>query len=414
MEPWPATIRQNSEAMNRSFLWIIVIVAASGCFSRPSGQMQEAELRLRRADFRSDVVLSGEIEAARGEFLNVPSIPSRQTAIKWIVEDGATVAAGDRIVELDNSALTADLESKRQSAMQAVQELQQREAEWAADLEQKQLDVDTRRGAVERARIESLVPREIVSGRAWEEKQTALRRATVEYEKAADVLAARRIAVDADRRNLQLQIAKADREITVAERAIHELVLRAPAAGIVVIRDHPWEGRKLQVGDLVWVGFPIAMLPDLGSLQVKAALADVDDGKIAPSLPVTVTLDGFPGASFRGRVASISAVAQESGMTSLRRAFDVIVQLDELDSARMRPGLSARITVHRGNQKGVLLAPRAAIDFNGKTPRLHLPGGEMKDVKLGECNAQECVVLSGAGENLRLARVVDVVEAGRG
>lgn len=400
--------------MKRSFLWIILTISFARCFSGPSDLEVGPDLRLRRGDFRADMVLSGEIEAARGDFLNVPSIPSRQTAIKWIVEDGATVAAGDRIVELDNSALTADLESKRQSAMQAVQELQQREAEWSADIEQKQLDVDTRRAAVERARLEALVPREIVSGRAWEEKQTALRRATVEYEKAADVLAARRIAVDADRRNLQLQIAKADREITIAERAIRDLVLRAPAAGIVVVRDHPWEGRKLQVGDLVWVGFPIAMLPDLGSLQVKAALADVDDGKIAPSMPVTVTLDGFPGASFRGRIASISAVAQEAGRTSLRRAFDVVVQLDDPDSARMRPGLSARVVVHGRTQKNVLLAPRAAIDFGGSTPRLHLSGGETKDVRLGDCNAQDCVVLSGADEDLRLARVVNVMEAGRG
>lgn len=399
--------------MTRSLALVLLIVSAARCFSGQSAEAPVNDLRLRRGDFRTDMVLSGEIEAARGDFLNVPSFPSRQTAIKWIVEDGATVATGDRIVELDNSALTADLESKRQGAMQAVQELQQREAEWAADVQQKQLDVETRRAAVERTRIEALVPRDIISGRAWEEKQSALRRATVEYEKAADVLASRRIAIDADRRNLQLQIAKADREITIAEGAIAELVLRAPGPGIVVIRDHPWEGRKLQVGDLVWVGFPIAMLPDLSSLQVKASLADVDDGKIARSMPVTVTLDGFPGVSFRGRIASISAVAQESGRTSLRRAFDVVVTLDDPDAARMRPGLSARVVVHRGEQENVLLAPRAAIDFGGKTPLLHLAGGETKEIALGECSAQECVVLSGPAETVRLARVVNVLEGGR-
>jgi HlyD family secretion protein len=400
--------------MTRSLALVLLIASAARCFSGQSAEAPVADLRLRRGDLRTDMVISGEIEAARGDFLNVPSFPSRQTAIKWIVEDGATVAKGDRIAELDNSALTADLESKRQGAMQAVQELQQREAEWAADVQQKQLDVATRHAAVEKARIEALVPRDIISGRAWEEKQSALRRATVEYEKAADVLASRRIAIDADRRNLQLQIAKADREITIAEDAIAELVLRAPGPGIVVIRDHPWEGRKLQVGDLVWVGFPIAMLPDLTSLQVKASLADVDDGKIARSMPVTVTLDGFPGLSFRGRIASISAVAQESGRTSLRRAFDVVVTLDDLDAARMRPGLSARVVVHRGIQKNVLLAPRTAIDFSGRKPRLHLVDGEEKEIVLGHCNAQDCVVVSGAGENARLARVVDIVEAGRG
>lgn len=392
--------------MKRAAASALILIA--GCFSGYSETDHADDLRVRRAEFTSDIVLSGEVEAARGEFLNVPSLPSRQTAIKWLADDGATVAAGAVVAELDNSALTADLETKRQNAMQAVQELHQREAEWAADLEQKQLDVDKSRAAVEKARLDTAVPREIISGRAYEEKQNALRRADVEYEKAVDLLASRRTAVGAERMNLVLRIEKADREIRIAEQAIDALVLRAPRAGIVVVRDHPWEGRKLQLGDLVWVGFPIAMLPDLDSLRVKASLADVDDGKIAVSMPATITLDGYPSVSFGGRVSAISSVAQESGSSSLRRAFEVIVTLDRLDRERMRPGLSARAVVHRGGQDAVLVAPRSAIEFGAKGARIHLEGGGSKVVRLGECNAQECVVLSGAEEGTRLTRVIAV------
>jgi multidrug resistance efflux pump len=391
--------------MPRILLCALLLLPLSGCLSGYSEDAPEEQLRVRRGAFVHEVVLSGELEAARGELLSVPPLPSWQTAIKWIAEDGAAVKANDPVAELDNTALTADLDSKRQAAMQATQELQQKESEWKADLEQKELEVEKKKSDLDKALLDAKVPKELLSGRSFEEKQTALRRATTEHEKAVDTLRARRTGIASERENLILNIEKTQREIAIAERAINALVLRAPRDGIVVVKDHQWEGRKLQTGDPVWVGFPIALLPDLATLRVNAALADVDDGKIAMGMPVTVTLDGYPDMKFAGRITAISAVAQESRRQSLRRYFEVLVALDKLDPARMRPGLSARVVVRRETRPSALLAPRAALDLSGKTPRAKV-GDELKDVKLGPCNALDCVVLSGLEEGARLIPVV--------
>lgn len=362
---------------------------------------------MRRGAFVHDVVLSGELEAARGDALAVPPLPSWQTAIKWIADDGTAVKAGDLVAELDNSQLTADLEGKRQALTQTLQELQQREAEWAADLQQKQLDVEKRKSELDKAKLPAALPRDLISLRQYEDNQKTLRRAETEHQKAVDLLRSRRTAVDSERENLLLRIERARREISRADQGITALVLRAPKDGIVVVRDHPWEGRKLQAGDPVFVGFPIALLPDLTSIRVNAALPDVDDGKIAPGMPVTVTLDGYPGMQFSGKISSISAVAQESRRMSLRRHFEVLVELSRLDPERMRPGLSARVIVRREAQPSTLLAPRAAIDFTGNEPRVRLANGKDSVVKLGSCNAQDCIVVSGLEEGQQLAPVVE-------
>jgi HlyD family secretion protein len=394
--------------MMRMIVCAVMLLPVSGCFSGYSDDTPTQQLRVRRGAFTSDVNLAGELEAARGELLSVPPLPNWQTAIKWIADDGAVVNAGDPVAELDNSALTSDLDSKRQTAMQATQELQQKESEWSADLEQKELEVEKKKSELDKAILDAKLPRELVSGRSFEEKQNALRRASTEHEKAVDLLTARRTAVAAERENLILNIEKTRRDIARAESAINALVLRAPRGGTVVIKDHPWEGRKLQSGDQVWVGFPIATLPEVDSMRVNAALADVDDGKIAHGMPATVTLDGYPNMQFQGRVTAISAVAQESRRQSLRRNFQVLVALDRVDPDRMRPGLSARVIVRREAAQSVLLAPRAALDFSGNTPRVKLDDGAMKDVKLGACNAQECIVTGGLEEGTRLAPVVEV------
>ena len=56
----------------------------------------------------------------------------------------------------------------------------------------------------------------------------------------------------------------------------------------------------------------------------------------------------------------------------------------------------------------MLLAPRAAIDFSGTSPRARLAGGESKEVKLGPCNAQDCVVVDGLKLGEKLEPIVKV------
>jgi hypothetical protein len=68
----------------------------------------------------------------------------------------------------------------------------------------------------------------------------------------------------------------------------------------------------------------------------------------------------------------------------------------------MRPGLSARVEVRRRATPGVLLVPRASIDFSTQTPRARLASGKLAAVKIGACNAQDCVVESGLKEGQHL------------
>lgn len=374
---------------------VVLAVAAAACFSGYRSDRDDGALRVRRGTFVRSVVLTGEIRAARGEELAVPRLPQWQTSIKWIAPEGTEVKKGDRVVELDNSTFSSTLDAKRQAVAQAQQELDQKQSEWAADTLEKQLDVERKRADYDKAKLDAAVPREIVSAREYNDRQIKFKRAEVELAKAVDVLRSQRTSVTSDRANLVLNMQKAQRELTTAERAIEELILRAPRDGIVVVRDHPWEGRRLQEGDGVFVGFPLAQIPDMSSLRVEADLADVDDGKIGPGMPATVVLDAYPSLQFPARVESVSAVAQESSRTSLRRAFRVIVTLDRIDVARMRPGLSSRVIVQSQADRDALLAPRAAIDFSGRTPHARLASGKSVDVVLGACNAQECVVKSG-------------------
>ena len=308
-----------------------------------------------------------------------------------IADDGTEVHRGDRVVELDNSQFTGGLDDKRQAVAQAEQELQQKDAEAEADLLQKKLDVETKLANYEKTKLDAAVPQEVLSAREYEDRQIKFKRATVELAKARDVLRSQLTAAKTDRANLILKLESSKRELQRAENAINALILRAPRDGIVVLKDHPWEGRKIKEGDGVWVGFALAMIPDPASLRVNASLPDVDDRKIAVDMPATIVLDAYPSTTYTGRVAGISAVAQENttNRQSLRRSFRVAIKLDRIDPARMRPGLSARVIVQREAIENALLIPRGAIS-------------KKSGVRIGDCNELDCVVLSGLKEGERL------------
>ena len=365
------------------------LIAIAGCFSGFSSDDPSARApRVRRGQFVRELTLTGEIDAARGEMVAVPNLPSWQTSIKWIADDGTEVRRGDRVVELDNSQFTSGLDAKRTAVAQADQELQQKDAEAEADILQKKLDVETKQADYEKTKLDAEIPREVVAARDYEDRQIKFKRATVELQKARDVLRSQLRAATSDRANLALSLEKAKRELTTAEDAINALILKAPRDGVAVLKDHPWEGRKLKEGDPVFVGLALVLLPDPTSIRVTAALADVDDRKIAVGMPATVILDAYPATTYTGRISSISAVAQENttNKQSLRRTFRVAVKLDRIDAARMRPGLSARVIIRRDSIENALLVPRSEL-------------AKLKhDVRIGDCNDLDCIVLSGLKE----------------
>jgi multidrug resistance efflux pump len=387
-----------------SVLFLLTVPSIlTACFgaSAEGERVSSADLVVRRGALRPRLMLTGELAAARSDALIVPRTPTWQLQVRWIAEDGTPVKEGEKVVELDNSTFTSDLEEKRLSASQAANELVRKEAETRTQTAEKEFQVQQKRSELEKARVAAAVPAELLSLREHQERQLALRRAEVELAKAEEELAAHRKASAADISVQRISLEKSRREIRLAESAIAAVTLRAPRDGIVVVGEHPWEGRKLREGDSVWVGMVAASLPDLSSMIVEADLSDVDDGRIAPGMEVLCVLDTYPAEVFHGRVVDISAVAQETPRRPLLRSFAVKIRLDRVDPRRMRPGMSVRAEVLSPEVREALLAPRAALDLSANPPRALLAGGGSAPVRLGPCSAGECVV-EGVKEGTRL------------
>lgn len=381
---------------------------AVGAAAEPSAG---APLVVERGDFADRLLLSGELRAARAHELVVPRAPTWRLQIRWLVEDGSEIAAGDPVVEFDSTEFTSNLEQRRLTLAESESDLERTRARGEVTEAEKLFVLEEAAAELAKAESRAAVPADLLSPREHQDRQLALERARVAVAKAEQDLAATRAGNRSEIEMKAIELGGLRREIEVAERALDDLTLRAPVDGLVIVEGHRWEGgRKLQEGDNVFVGMPVARMPDLTSMEVRAMLSDVDDGRVRPGMEALCTLDAYAETPYPCRVRSVAPVAREADRTALLRYFDVELSLAAADPSRMRPGMSVAVEVVADEAAGVLLAPRRALDLAVAAPRARLADGSWREVELGPCDAHRCVVRGGLEEGTRLAPAPQTLE----
>ena len=107
----------------------------------------------------------------------------------------------------------------------------------------------------------------------------------------------------------------------------------------------------------------------------------------------------------REYAAKVDSFADQADSQSTRRAFKVRIDLTEIDTERMRPGMSVKVEVVADNdstETDRLLIPRAALLPTGSEISAVLKDGTLVAVELGPCNPDVCVLLNGPSEGTSL------------
>jgi len=252
--------------------WLLLLVAACSAQAAQKTSTGEAvrTAKVARRDVVDRVLLTGELKAASAIDLAVPRTDTWQLAIRWLVDDGKPVKAGDKLVEFDNSAFTKELEQKKLGLLEAEMTLRSTDALGRIDAASKQTELDQAKIALAKATLKADVPADLLSGRDSQERQLEKKRAEISVKKAEEALASQKQQQALEMKVKQIELDKAQRAIDAAEKTISELVLTAPRDGVVVIENHPWEGRKFHVGDTVQPGMTIVTLPDLKGRAIEA------------------------------------------------------------------------------------------------------------------------------------------------
>lgn len=361
------------------------------------------DLRVYRGTLVQRHLLTGALEAIESAEVKVPRTPEQRLQIQWLAADGAMVAAGDTVLEFDNSSFTANLDQQRTAVQRSRRTLLQIRAQGDARMREADAAEERARIALAKAELDASVPAEIRSRYDHRNYQLALTKARANHDKALADHRATETSVDADIQVAEEEYQKARRELATAEDAVNALVLVAPRDGIIVVEENPWEDRKFQVGDTVFPGWTVVGIPNLDRLRVRASLSDVDDGSLEAGMPVRCTPDIEPGLHLEGTIAEITPIAREQRIFSERRGFDVTIEIFRTgDDVLLVPGMSVRVEAER-QFPDQLLIPRAALDLASRPPTALLGNGSRVEIEVGPCSAHDCVLTGELEEGARLA-----------
>ncbi|MEA1947877.1 MAG: HlyD family secretion protein [Thermodesulfobacteriota bacterium] len=185
---------------------------------------------------------------------------------------------------------------------------------------------------------------------------------------------------------------------------LKKTTIRPPFGGIAILYETFRAGQKRtpRVGDRVWQNQPLLYLPDISTMIVKTQVREIDLHKIAIGQPCSVRVDAYPDTLFPGEVTTIGMLATgrfEGGIGE--KYFQLTVTLTQEDS-RLRPGMTARVTIEAGNAVNILFLPVQAIFNDGsKTFCYFAENHEMfwkKEVVTGRQNEDLVEIVSGLQE----------------
>jgi HlyD family secretion protein len=152
------------------------------------------------------------------------------------------------------------------------------------------------------------------------------------------------------------QVAQTEAALSVAETNLYYTKIVSPVDGIVV-------SRNVDVGQTVAASFQTPTLfsiaQDLTKMQIDANVDESDIGNIKVGQDVEFIVDAYPDVTFTGRVWQVrnAPVTVQNVVT-----YDVVIKVDNPE-LKLKPGMTANVSIIVSIKKDVLKIPNAALRF---------------------------------------------------
>ncbi|MBR1889609.1 MAG: efflux RND transporter periplasmic adaptor subunit [Alloprevotella sp.] len=169
------------------------------------------------------------------------------------------------------------------------------------------------------------------------------------------------------------QVAVQQQNVSKAKTNLGYATITAPIDGIVLSKEVE-EGQTVASAMTTPTLFIIAQ--DLTNMRVIANIDEADIGGVKEKQRVTFTVDAFPEEVFNGVVTQ---VRQEATTVSNVVTYEVVISAPNPD-LKLKPGLTANVTIFTAERENVLAVPVKALRFTPSEVML-AEGQEIQDCK---------------------------------
>lgn len=171
-------------------------------------------------------------------------------------------------------------------------------------------------------------------------------------------------------RQTKEQVATAKEQVQRAQTNLGYATITSPIDGTVI-------SKSVEEGQTVAASFNTPELftiaKDLTNMQVVADVDEADIGAVKEGDRVTFTVDAYPDDTFEG---TVKQVRLQATTTNNVVTYEVVISAQNAD-LKLKPGLTANVTIYTQERTGVLAVANKALRF---TPTKETVGKDMKTV----------------------------------
>jgi HlyD family secretion protein len=173
---------------------------------------------------------------------------------------------------------------------------------------------------------------------------------------------------EASLKSAEAQLVQGNASLNQNKVNLSHTVITAPIDGVVI-------NRNVNVGQTVAASMQAPVIfeiaNDLSQMLVSANIDEADIGQVNSGQPVTFQVDAFPGQTFNGTVSQVrlNPVIEQNVVS-----YVTVISVPNPD-LRLRPGMTANVTVEVGRVDDTLRVPQAALRF-APTPELFASLGQ--------------------------------------
>ena len=322
---------------------LLAVIAWIFSGSKKKEEVSFATEKVAKANIQNSITATGTIEAVTSVTVGtqVSGIVS-----KLYVDYNSEVKKGQVIAELDKTNLTSTLNSARANLLSAKANLQSAQANRDYQLANYN-------------RYKTLYQKGLVSADEYES-------ARLSYQQAVEQVAS----------NKQ-NVSSSQEEVQRAQTNLGYATITSPIDGVVI-------SKSVEEGQTVAASFSTPELftiaKDLTNMQVIADVDEADIGEVAEGDRVSFTVDAYPNDTFEGKVTEVRLQATTTNNVV---TYEVVISAQNAD-LKLKPGLTANVTIYTAERTGVTCATAKALRF---TPTKETVGNK----KIVDCNGKNKV-----------------------
>jgi HlyD family secretion protein len=292
---------------------VAVVAIGAACLFLFTGKSSKNMLSLQTAQASRTTISNSVTATGTVEPVVKVEVGTQVSGIinRIYVDFNSEVKRGQLIAEMDKVNLEAELQSKEAVLASSKTEFEYQQRNYA--------------------RSKTLYEKQLISDTEYET-------ATYNYEKAKN--------------NYESNVA----DMTRVRRNLEYAIITSPIDGVVI-------NRAVEEGQTVAAGFSTPTLftiaNDLTQMRVIADVDEADIGQVEEGQNVKFMVDAYPNDVFEGQVTQVRL---EATTTSNVVTYEVVISAYNPD-LKLKPGLTANVTVYTLERPDVLTVPSKALRF---------------------------------------------------